>query len=52
MRQLIARGRLRGLEIGDGQWQDLDTPEALAHAEDVFGGLFRQRPILESVARV
>jgi 1L-myo-inositol 1-phosphate cytidylyltransferase len=52
MRQLIARGRLRGLEIGDRQWQDLDTPEALAHAEDVFGSFFRQNPFLESVARV
>jgi len=52
MRQLIARARLRGLEIGDGQWQDLDTPEALAHAEGVFGGLFRHEPILEGVPRV
>jgi 1L-myo-inositol 1-phosphate cytidylyltransferase len=51
MRQLIARARLRGLEIGDGQWQDLDTPEALAHAEGVFGGLFRHEPILEIMPR-
>ena len=36
MRQLIAEGRLRALEIGDRQWQDLDTPQALAHAEAVF----------------
>ena len=36
MRQLIAEGRLRALEIGDGRWQDLDTPEALAHAEAEF----------------
>ena len=52
MRQLIARGRLRGLEVGDGQWQDLDTPEALAHAEDVLGSFFPKKPILEGVARV
>jgi 1L-myo-inositol 1-phosphate cytidylyltransferase len=52
MSQLITRGRLRGLEIGRGQWQDLDTPEALAHAESVFGGLFGHAPILESVPRV
>jgi choline kinase len=52
MSQLIARGRLRGLEIGRGQWQDLDTPEALAHAESVFAGLFGHAPILESVPRV
>jgi choline kinase len=36
MRQLIAEGRLRALEIGEGRWQDLDTPEAFAHAEAVF----------------
>ena len=36
MRQLIAEGRLRALEIGEGRWQDLDTPEALAHAEAEF----------------
>jgi choline kinase len=36
MRQLIAEGRLRALEVGEGRWQDLDTPEALAHAEAVF----------------
>src|SRR5215468_7691570 len=38
MRQLICEGRLRAFQIGDGQWQDLDTPEALAHAEGVFDG--------------
>jgi choline kinase len=36
MRQLIAVGHLRALEMGEGRWQDLDTPEALAHAEAVF----------------
>src|ERR1700674_1918467 len=36
MWQLIAEGRLRALEIGEGRWQDLDTPEALAHAEVEF----------------
>jgi len=36
MRQLIAEGRLRALEIGEARWEDLDTPEALAHAEAEF----------------
>src|SRR5229473_3334467 len=32
MRQLARERRLRALEIGAADWQDLDTPEALAHA--------------------
>jgi len=32
MRRLARKGLLRGLEIGDAQWHDVDTPEALAHA--------------------
>lgn len=39
MLQLIRERRLRALEIGPAQWQDVDTPEALAWAETVFGGL-------------
>jgi len=52
MQQLIAARRLRALEVGEGQWQDLDTPEALAYAEGVFGGVFHHEQILESVASV
>jgi 1L-myo-inositol 1-phosphate cytidylyltransferase len=52
MRQLISDRRLRALEIGEGQWQDLDTPEALAHAEGVFPGYFYHEPIFESVSCV
>ena len=52
MRQLIPEGRLRALEVGEGRWQDLDTPEALAHAEAVFDPYLRTQPSHESVARV
>jgi len=37
MRQLAQDRCLRALDIGEGGWQDLDTPEALAHAENTFG---------------
>ena len=33
MRRLAAEGRLRAMEIGDAPWHDVDTPEALAHAD-------------------
>jgi choline kinase len=36
MRRLAAQGQFRGFEIGDADWQDVDTPEALAHAEHAF----------------
>jgi 1L-myo-inositol 1-phosphate cytidylyltransferase len=36
MRRLTAQRLFRAFDIGDADWQDLDTPEALAHAEHVF----------------
>jgi len=52
MRQLIAAQRLRAFEIGEAEWQDLDTPEALAHAEGIFGQYFHNQTMLESVGHV
>jgi 1L-myo-inositol 1-phosphate cytidylyltransferase len=52
MRQLARERRLRAFEIGEGQWQDLDTPEALAYAEGVFDGYVYHEQMVESVARV
>jgi len=37
MHQLAQQRCLRALDIGDAGWQDLDTPEALVHAESKFG---------------
>ena len=52
MRQLAREGSLRALDIGEAQWQDVDTPEALAHAESVFDPSFSHIPMIESLAGV
>jgi choline kinase len=36
MRRLARRRLLRGVDIGDAEWHDLDTPEAFAHAEEEY----------------
>jgi choline kinase len=50
MRELARERSLRALEIGEAHWQDLDTPEALAHAEGIYNGHFHRQPILERLA--
>jgi 1L-myo-inositol 1-phosphate cytidylyltransferase len=52
MRQLARERSLRALEIGGAQWQDVDTPEALAHAESFFEGHLLHHPLVETLARV
>ncbi|NNF57955.1 MAG: NTP transferase domain-containing protein [Rhodothermaceae bacterium] len=36
VRHLAASGRMHALDIGDGFWQDVDTPEMMAHAETML----------------
>ena len=40
MRLMAQNGKLRAFDIGDAPWQDVDTPEALAHAEFMFAGQY------------
>jgi 1L-myo-inositol 1-phosphate cytidylyltransferase len=52
MRRLACERKLRAMEIGDAGWQDLDTPEALLHAESVFDECFLPETIGERVVSV
>ena len=49
MRQLAREQKLRAFDIGDAHWHDVDSPEALAHAESVFDADFAENPFAESL---
>ena len=49
MRQLARERKLRAFDIGDAHWQDVDSPEALAHAETIFDLEFCENPFAESL---
>jgi 1L-myo-inositol 1-phosphate cytidylyltransferase len=36
MRNLAQQRKLRAFNIGDGHWQDVDSPQALEHVEEIF----------------
>ena len=48
MRKLAQEWKLRAFDIGDGHWQDVDSPQALAHAEEIFDLDFCEHPAEES----
>ncbi|MGH8100476.1 MAG: NTP transferase domain-containing protein [Chthoniobacterales bacterium] len=41
VRLMAADGKVRGIDIGDGWWQDVDTPEMLRQAEEQLRKLSR-----------
>ncbi len=49
MHQLAREQKLRAFDIGDAQWQDVDSPEALAHAESIFDVDFPENQFAESL---
>lgn len=49
MRRLAQDWKLRAFDIGDGHWQDVDSPQALAHAEEIFDRDFCENSAAESL---
>lgn len=49
MRGLAQEGKLKGFDIGEGRWQDVDTPEAFAYTEQIFDRDFAGSPVLEGL---
>ena len=52
MRQLGREQKLRAFDIGDAHWHDVDSPEALVHAESIFDRDFCENPLAERLVRV
>jgi choline kinase len=47
MRQLAQERKLKAFDVGEGRWQDVDTPEAFAYTESIFERDFLESPILQ-----
>jgi choline kinase len=52
MCQLGRERKLKGFDIGNGHWQDVDTPEAFAYTESIFERDFSESPILQRLVHV
>ena len=52
MLQLGRERKLKGFDVGDGHWQDVDTPEAFAYTESIFERDFSESPILQRLVHV
>ena len=52
MRQLGRERKLKGFDIGNGHWQDVDTPEAFSYTESIFGRDFSESPVLRRLVHV
>jgi len=52
MRQLAQEGKLKAFDVGEGHWQDVDTPAAFAYTESIFERDFLESPILQRFANV
>jgi len=52
MRQLAREQKLRAFDIGRAHWHDVDSPEALVHAENIFDRTFFGNPFVETCPSV
>jgi len=47
MRRVCQERKLKAFDVGDGRWQDVDTPEAFAYTESIFERDFCESPIFK-----
>jgi choline kinase len=52
MRQLAQERKPKAFDVGEGHWQDVDTPAAFAYTESIFERDFLESPILQRFANV